>query len=79
MFYPVLQRFTGILVRAEGDPLALTASVRAALRDVDAGIPLTNPGALQALVDQSMADRQLTMALLAVFTVLALVLATLGV
>jgi predicted permease len=82
MFYPVLQRpenFTGILVRTDGDPLALTASVRAALRDVDAGIPLTNPGTLQTLVDQSMADRQLTMALLAVFAALALVLATLGV
>ncbi len=82
MFYPMLQRpenFTGILVRTDGDPLALTGSIRAALHDVDAGIPLTNPGTMQDFVDQSMADRQLTMTLLAVFAGLALVLASLGV
>ena len=82
MFYPLLQRpenFTGILIRTEGDPSALTASVRAALRDVDAGIPLTNPGTMQQFVEQSMADRALTMTLLVVFAGLALVLATLGV
>lgn len=82
MFYPVLQRpenFTGILIRADGDPLALTASVRAALHEIDAGVPLTNPGTMQDFVNQSMADRQLTMTLLAVFAALALVLATLGV
>ena len=53
--------------------------MRAALRDVDPGIPLTNPGTMQQLVDQSMADRQLTMTLLVVFAGLALVLASLGV
>ena len=82
MYYPMIQRgenFTGILVRTDGDPAAMAASVRAALKDVDAGIPLANPGTMQAMVDQSMADRRLTMLLLAVFAVLALVLATLGV
>src|SRR6185312_14695057 len=82
MFYPVMQRpenFTGIMVRTDGDPLALTASVRAALHDVDPGLPLTNPSTLQQLVDQSIADRQLTMWLLAAFAALALLLATLGV
>ena len=82
MFYPVLQRpenFTGILVRTDGDPAALTASVRAALHDVDPGIPLTNPGTMQTFVKQSMADRDLTMTLLMVFASLALVLASLGV
>jgi predicted permease len=82
MFYPMLQRpenFTAILVRTDGDPLALTASVRAALRDVDANLPLTNPGTMQDFVDQSMADRRLTMLLLTVFAGLALILASLGV
>jgi len=82
MFYPVIQRgenFTGILIRTDGDPLALAGSVRAALHDVDAGIPLTNPGSMQQFVEQSMADRQLTMTLLTLFAGLALVLATLGV
>jgi len=82
MYYPVFQRgenFTGILIRTDGNPAALASSVRAALRDVDAGIPLTNPGTMQDFVDQSMADRQLTMTLLVLFAGLALVLATLGV
>jgi putative ABC transport system permease protein len=82
MFYPVLQRpenFTGVLVKADGDPAALEAGVRAALHDVDPGIPLTNPRTMDQLVAQSMADRQLTMWLLAVFAGLALVLASLGV
>ena len=82
MFYPLLQRpenFTGILVRTDGDAAALTASVRTALHDVDSGIPLTNPATMQQLVDQSMADRELTMLLLIVFAGLALTLASLGV
>jgi len=82
MFYPVFQRgenFTGILVRTDGDPLALTSAVRAAVRDVDAGIPVTNPTTMQEFVNQSMADRQLTMNLLIVFAALALLLASLGV
>ena len=82
MFYPIFQRgenFTAILVGTDADPNALAPSVRAALKDVDAGIPLTNPSTMQVLVEQSTADRQLTMWLLAVFAALALVLATLGV
>jgi putative ABC transport system permease protein len=82
MYYPVFQRpenFTGILVRTGGDPAAIAGSVRAALRDVDAGLPLTNTGTLRDLVQRSTADRRLTMVLLAVFAGLALVLASLGV
>jgi putative ABC transport system permease protein len=82
MWYPALQRpeaFTTVLVRTDGDPAALAGSVRAVLKTVDAGIPLTNPTTMAQFVDQSMADRRLTMALLAVFAALALVLASLGV
>ncbi len=82
MFYPVLQRpeqFTGILIRTDGNPAALERSVRAAVADVDPSVALTNPGTLQELVDQSTADRKLTMNLLIAFAVLALVLASLGV
>jgi len=82
MFYPVLQRpeqFTGILIRTDADPATLTGSVRAAVADVDPSVALTNPGTLDQLVEQSTADRKLTMNLLAVFAGLALVLASLGV
>jgi len=82
MYYPVLQRpeqFTGILIRTDGEPAALTKSVRAAIADVDPTIALTNPGTMEQLVDQSTADRRLTMTLLVVFAGLALLLASLGV
>ena len=82
MFYPVLQRpeqFMAILIRTEGDPAQLTGSVRAALADVDPTIALTNPTTMREIVDQSTADRLLTMNLLLVFACLALVLASLGV
>ncbi|MGA8277745.1 MAG: FtsX-like permease family protein, partial [Rhodanobacteraceae bacterium] len=82
MYYPVLQRpenFTAILIRTDGDPHALTSSVRAALREVDANIPLIGIGTMQDFVDQSMADRALTMTLLVVFAALALILASVGV
>jgi putative ABC transport system permease protein len=81
-YYPLLQRpeqFMGILVKTDGDPAALTQSVRAAIADVDPSVALTQPGTLQGLVDQSMADRKLTMNLLVVFAGLALLLASLGV
>jgi predicted permease len=82
MFYPVFQRpenFMGILVRTDGDPAALAASVRRVLHDVDPGIPLVAPDTMSHLFAQSMADRDLTMMLLIVFASLALLLASLGV
>jgi predicted permease len=82
MFYPILQRpeqFTGILIRTDGDPRSLAPSVRTVLSQVDPSIALTNPDSLEHLVEQSMANRKLTMSLLVVFACLALVLASLGV
>jgi ABC-type antimicrobial peptide transport system permease subunit len=82
MFHPVLQRpenFTAVMVRTDGDPAAMAASVRRVLHDVDPGIPLTAPGKLEDFLEQSMADRKLTMTLLIVFAGLALTLASLGV
>jgi predicted permease len=82
MYYSLLQRpenFTFILVRTDGDPSAMANSVRAALREVDSGLPLTNPGTMHQFVEQSTVDRRLTMIMLAVFAVIALILACIGV
>jgi ABC-type antimicrobial peptide transport system permease subunit len=53
--------------------------VRAALRDVDAGIPLTNPNTMTEIVAQSIVDRRLSMLLLVAFAGLALLLASIGI
>ena len=82
MYYPVFQRpenFTGFLVRTDGDAAGLASSVRAALHEIDPGIPLIGPTTMSDIVRQSIADRDLTMTMLVVFAALALVLASLGV
>ncbi len=82
MYYPIFQRpepFTVMMVKTDLDPITLTGAVRSALRDVDAGIPLTNPNTMYQIVSQSIVDRRLTMILLAVFAGLALVLASIGI
>jgi putative ABC transport system permease protein len=81
-FLPAHQRgenFTTILIRTEGDPAAFTASVRAALRELDPDQPLLNSQPLTELIAQSVAERRLIMILLAAFAGLALVLACIGV
>jgi len=81
-FLPALQRpetFTNILVRTKISPTAMTATVREALRSVDADLPLLQPQALSTRVAQNIADRKLALVLLGGFAVLALVIASLGV
>jgi predicted permease len=81
-FLPALQRpenFTNILVRGEGDPAALIAPVRAALREIDPDLPLLQPQPLTTRIAQSVANRKLALVLLASFAGLALLLASIGV
>jgi predicted permease len=81
-YLPALQRpetFTNILVRTNGNPTAMAAVVRDALRAVDAGLPLLQPQALTTRIAQTVADRTLALVLLAAFAALALILASLGV
>jgi len=81
-FLPALQRpetFTNILIRTQGNPIAMTAVVREALRSVDPDLPLLQPQALTTRVAQTVADRKLALVLLGSFAALALLLASLGV
>jgi predicted permease len=81
-FLPALQRpetFTNVLIRTKGDPVALTAAVREALRSVDPDLPLLQPQALTTRVADTVADRRLALMLLGGFAALALLLASLGV
>lgn len=82
MFYPVLQRpegFSNVLVKTSGDPLRLLGSLRSALAEVDANLPLTNPNSYETLVLQNTAVRRMIMTLLVAFAAVALVLAMFGV
>jgi predicted permease len=81
-YLPALQRpegFTSVVIRTLGDPAAITATVRAALAEVDPDIPLLEPQPLTSLIAQTVADQRLAITLLGGFAGLALVLASIGV
>ena len=83
MYYPVFQRpesFSRILVKTKaGDPLSILPSLRAALKEVDSNLPLTNPATYESLVAQNTAVRRMIMTLLLWFAGVALLLSMFGV
>lgn len=68
-----------VLVRAEGDPLALVRPAERTLAALDPALPLRHPRSLRSLVDERFAGRSLPVLLLSAFGVLALLLASVGV
>ncbi len=75
--WPSMQTMQAAL-RTKADPAALTASVREALRSVDADLPLANVTTLAGLVDDSMVQPRFSLFLVGSFGALALVLAMIG-
>jgi putative ABC transport system permease protein len=83
MYIPIRQTadFDAVHVIARG-PLpsaSLVSAVRAALRPMDARLPLTEVRTLQEIVDESVSPRRLIVVLLGGFAAFALVLASLGI
>lgn len=68
-----------ILVRADGDPLALAGAVRNAVQDHDPELPVFNVEPLTATVAGTLAKRRFTTLLLAIFGAVALALMAVGV
>jgi putative ABC transport system permease protein len=66
-------------VRTAGDPAALIAGVRAAIRELDPELPLDAVGTVDALVADALSQRRIAMVMMAVFASLALVLAMIGI
>ncbi len=67
-----------IVKASDGDPASLTTSVRQALRELDAAVPVYDIAALPVLVQQASAQRSFVMELLAGFAAVALLLAAIG-
>jgi putative ABC transport system permease protein len=83
MYFPMAQNrdwgSMDLVVRA-GVPIeSIVPSVRAALRSVDADLPNSDYQPLQQLVDQAVSPRRFVTELLGGFSVLALILASLGI
>ena len=68
-----------LVVRADGDPLALTGAIREAIWSVDPGQPVSDVDTMDAVVDKEVVQRRTQMRLLGAFAGLALILACLGV
>lgn len=66
-------------VRTAGDPAALIAPVRAAIRALDSELPLDAVGTVEDSVSRSLSQRRFSMLLMAIFAALALVLAMVGI
>jgi predicted permease len=63
---------------ARSDPLALLPRIRAAVREVDPAIPISNAQEMQALVERSMSRVSFTMSLIAIAALMAMLLAAIG-
>ena len=84
MYVPLAQpsqKVTGaeLAVRTTGDPLALLPAIKAAALSAYPDVPLRNVAPLDDLVARQMAQRRLNMLLLALFGVLGLVIAAVGI
>jgi putative ABC transport system permease protein len=68
-----------LLVAADGSPLALVPSIRGAIRSLDASAPVTAVNTIEGLIGESLAIRRFQAWLLTLFSMLAVLLAAVGI
>jgi predicted permease len=68
-----------LAVRAAGDPRSIAGAIHAAIRNVDADVPLPELRTMREVLDLSVAERRFQMLLAAFFAATALLLASLGI
>jgi predicted permease len=73
------QHEVNILLRSSIEPASLTTAIRKAVLDADPTQPLFDVATMESRLSQSLAQRRLIMLLIAAFSVLAMVLAGVGV
>src|SRR5262249_16391245 len=72
-------RRINLLTRTDVDPASLTSAVRAQIAAVNKDQAVFNVRTMEQIVGQSIAPRRFSMMLLAVFAIVALVLASIGI
>ena len=72
-------RTMNVVLRAAGNPLALTAAVKREIREVDRGLPLYRVLTMEQRIAHSLARQRFTMQLLGLFAGVALALAAIGI
>jgi putative ABC transport system permease protein len=82
VYVPFLQQrksHMSLVVQSRIDPAILTSSIRAVIASVDKDQPIFGITTMRSLVDNSVASRRVTLVLLGLFSMLALVLAAVGI
>ena len=72
-------RDLALVVKTDGDPLALAAPIREAVRRLDPAVPVSRVRTLEAIVSGSIAAPRLASRVLSLFAVLAVLLCAVGV
>jgi putative ABC transport system permease protein len=68
-----------VVLRAAGDPLALSQAVREAVWSLDRDLPIPKMETVERILSENVAQRRLNMLLLGLFALVALILATVGI
>jgi predicted permease len=76
---PLAANAVAVVLRTQGDPTSVMASVRQAVAEIDSRELVYNVQTMNEVVSNAFAARRLSMLLLAVFALLALVLACVGI
>jgi putative ABC transport system permease protein len=82
IYYPATQSPSGgmtVVIRHSGAVAPVAGQVRAAVRELDPNLPVTELGTMYAKLTQSMSDRRYPMFLLLIFAGLAVALASVGI
>jgi ABC-type antimicrobial peptide transport system permease subunit len=69
---------TAIVFRAQGDSLALLATVRQVLQSINPNLPIFDIQTMESQLAKKLATRRLSVVLVSLFSVLALILAAVG-
>jgi putative ABC transport system permease protein len=68
-----------VVARTAGDPLAMASMIEERIHSIDKDLPVFNVRTMDQLLDESIAQQQMAMALLGSFALLALMLAAMGI
>jgi putative ABC transport system permease protein len=68
-----------VAMRTTGNPTALLSAAREAVHSIDRNLPLSAVNTMDKLVESSVGQRKLSMMLLGLFSLIAVVLASIGI
>jgi putative ABC transport system permease protein len=81
LYFPVSQKpelQMTILIRAKGDPQGLVSAVREAVQSVDPNLPVFNIRTVESQLSNELVTQRLSVVLVSLFSILALLLAAVG-